>query len=166
MVLRAPSVATETGFGISNAVHSGVVAHYVLAYGSAEQRQRQRRLPGVADGSVVGAIAMTEPGAGSDLQRLRTTAIRDGDHYTQDTAELYFSDTRVRATDLLGGRRRGFRLRDDPVDARTAAARRQRGRRRRGGPRRNRALHQGASSTRYPYGGANEIMKELIARSL
>jgi len=60
-------------------VHSDIVARYILHYGSEEQKQKW--LPLMASGDVVGAIAMTEPGAGSDLQGVRTQAVRDGDDY-------------------------------------------------------------------------------------
>ena len=52
---------------------------YILNYGSEEQKQKW--LPRMASGEAIGAIAMTEPGTGSDLQGVRTTAVRDGDDY-------------------------------------------------------------------------------------
>lgn len=64
-------------FGI--VLHSAIVAPYIFRYGSDEQKKRW--LPRLASGELIGAIAMTEPGAGSDLQGVKTTARRDGNHY-------------------------------------------------------------------------------------
>jgi len=64
------------GFGFP--LHSSIVAPYILHYGSEDQKKRW--LPRMATGELVGAIAMSEPGAGSDLQSVRTTALRDGNH--------------------------------------------------------------------------------------
>jgi acyl-CoA dehydrogenase len=65
------------GFGFP--LHSSIVAPYIANYGSEDQKRRW--LPRMATGELVGAIAMSEPGAGSDLQSVKTSARRDGNHY-------------------------------------------------------------------------------------
>ncbi len=146
-------------------LHSEIVVPYITAYGSEEQKRRW--LPGCISGDLITAIAMTEPGTGSDLAAIQTTAVRDGDTYvlngqktfitngihadliivavktdpqarpahkgisliaveadapgfsrgrklekvglhSQDTAELFFSDCRVPAANLIGEEGAGF----------------------------------------------------------
>ncbi len=86
-------VAEEMGrHGISSfghVVHS-ILAHYVLNYGS--EAQKHDWLPRLASGELVGAIAMTEPGAGSDLQAVKTRAVRDGDHYVLNGSKTFISN--------------------------------------------------------------------------
>ncbi|MFB7575830.1 acyl-CoA dehydrogenase family protein [Streptomyces sp. NPDC056165] len=155
--------ANVIGSGMCITLHNDIVLPYLL--GATTEEQRARWLPGFVTGETMGAISMTEPGAGSDLAAIRTTAARDGDHYvlngsktfvtngmncdlvvvavktdpaqahrglslivvedgtegfghgrhlrkiglrSQDTAELFFSDARVPAANLLGEPGTGF----------------------------------------------------------
>jgi acyl-CoA dehydrogenase len=77
---------TGIGFGL----HTDIVAPYIEHYGSEEIKQKY--LPKMVTGEVVGAIAMTEPGAGSDLQGVRTTAVRDGDHYVINGSKTFITN--------------------------------------------------------------------------
>ncbi|MUM16030.1 acyl-CoA dehydrogenase [Mycobacterium sp. CBMA271] len=71
-------------------VHSPIVAHYINNFGNDEQKLRW--MPGIVSGDLVLAIAMTEPGAGSDLQAVRTMAVRDGDHYVINGSKTFISN--------------------------------------------------------------------------
>ncbi|MGI9250540.1 MAG: acyl-CoA dehydrogenase family protein [Pseudohongiellaceae bacterium] len=80
--------ACITGFG--NGVHSGIVAHYINSYGS--EQQKQRWLPKMASGEIVSAIAMSEPGTGSDLQSVSTTAVKQDDHYLLNGQKTFLTN--------------------------------------------------------------------------
>jgi acyl-CoA dehydrogenase len=71
-------------------LHSDIVADYLVAYGSEEQKAHW--LPRMVSGETATAIAMTEPGAGSDLQGIRTTARRDGNHYVLNGSKTYITN--------------------------------------------------------------------------
>jgi acyl-CoA dehydrogenase len=88
VVAHEQARALVTSFSIN--VHSGIVAHYLLAYGS--EAQKRRWLPKMARGEIVSAIAMTEPGAGTDLQAVRTTARREGDAYVINGAKTFITN--------------------------------------------------------------------------
>ena len=71
-------------------LHSEIVAPYLVHYGTEEQKQRW--LPPMCTGDVITAIAMTEPGAGSDLQGMKTTAIKDGDDYIINGSKVFITN--------------------------------------------------------------------------
>jgi acyl-CoA dehydrogenase len=94
--------ATAIGF----TTHSEIVAPYIVAYGSEEQKQRW--LPKMVSGDTIGVIAMSEPGIGSDLRSMRTSARRDGDDYVINGQKTFITnggnaDLMVTATKLDPG---------------------------------------------------------------
>ena len=88
VILMEAARANLSGFG--GGLHSGIVAPYLVHYGSEEQKQRW--LPKMATGELITAIAMTEPGTGSDLQAIRTNARRDGDHYVLNGQKTFITN--------------------------------------------------------------------------
>jgi len=85
---RQCSLAGFDAFGAP--LHSGIVAPYILHYGTEEQKKRW--LPKLATGELVGAIAMSEPGTGSDLQGVRTTALRSGNGYVLNGSKTFITN--------------------------------------------------------------------------
>ena len=71
-------------------VHTDIIVPYISQLGTEEQKQRW--LPGLVSGELISAIAMTEPGAGSDLQGIRTSAVDKGDHYVLNGAKTFISN--------------------------------------------------------------------------
>ena len=78
----------DSGFGFG--LHSEIVAPYILHYGS--EHLKQAYLPKMASGEMIGAIAMTEPAAGSDLQGIKTTAVKDGDHWVLNGSKTFITN--------------------------------------------------------------------------
>jgi acyl-CoA dehydrogenase len=85
---RELSLAGFDSFGAP--LHSGIVAPYILHYGTDEQKRRW--LPKLVTGELVGAIAMSEPGTGSDLQRVRTTAKKSGNGYVLNGSKTFITN--------------------------------------------------------------------------
>jgi acyl-CoA dehydrogenase len=133
---REFSLAGLDAFG--GPLHSGIVAPYILRYGTEEQKKRW--LPKLATGELIGAIAMSEPGIGSDLQAVRTTAVKKGNGYLLNGSKTFITngqhanliivvaktDPKERAkgvslmvveTDDASGFRRGRRLKKLGLDA-------------------------------------------------
>jgi acyl-CoA dehydrogenase len=88
VIIEELANAYESGFALS--LHSDVVVPYLHDFGT--EAQKRAWLPGCASGEIVTAIAMTEPGTGSDLAAIRTTARRDGDHWVLNGSKTFISN--------------------------------------------------------------------------
>src|ERR687886_1933318 len=82
--------AGATGFGLGLGLHNDIVLPYFLSFTTAEQKARW--LPGIASGELITAVAMTEPGMGSDLAAMSTTAIRSGDEYVVNGSKTFITN--------------------------------------------------------------------------
>ncbi len=83
-------VARANTSGLGFGLHNDIVAPYIETYGS--EAQKKKYLPAMARGEKIGAIAMTEPGTGSDLQGVRTSAKRDGDHWVINGSKTFITN--------------------------------------------------------------------------
>ena len=88
IVMEELAYAYESGFAM--ALHSDIIVPYLHTYGDDDQKRRW--LPGCASGELITALAMTEPGTGSDLAAIKTTARRDGDDYVLSGAKTFISN--------------------------------------------------------------------------
>jgi alkylation response protein AidB-like acyl-CoA dehydrogenase len=88
VIAEEVSRAGVMSFGVN--LHNDICVPYFLRYAVADQRKRW--LPGLASGELIAAIAMTEPGTGSDLAGIETTAVRDGDHFVVNGAKTFISN--------------------------------------------------------------------------
>ncbi|BES72617.1 acyl-CoA dehydrogenase family protein [Marinobacter nanhaiticus D15-8W] len=83
-------IVKASASGLGWALHSDIVAPYILNYGTEEQKKKY--LPKLVTGEMIGAIAMTEPGAGSDLQGVKTSAIKHDDHYLLNGSKTFITN--------------------------------------------------------------------------
>jgi hypothetical protein len=123
-ILEAISHVGVDGFGI--ALHNSIVAPYIQHYGSEEQKAAW--LPKMATGELIGAIAMTEPGAGSDLQGVKTSAKKDGNHYVINGSKTFITNGQLAnliivVTKTDPGRRREGHVADRHRDRRSGGFR-------------------------------------------
>lgn len=88
VIMEEVARAGASGWGVN--LHSDICVPYLFSYGTAEQKERW--LPGCASGELITAVAMTEPQAGSDLQAIRTTAVKDGDYYVLNGQKTFISN--------------------------------------------------------------------------
>jgi alkylation response protein AidB-like acyl-CoA dehydrogenase len=110
------AAAGITGSGLGISLHNDICMPYFVSFTNAEQKQRW--LPGIASGDLITAVAMTEPGAGSDLAGIRSTARRDGDHYVVNGSKTFITNgvnsdlviTAVKTGGDAGDRRGGMSL--------------------------------------------------------
>ena len=86
----AEEISRVGASGLGFPVHTDVIVPYLSSLGTDEQKRRW--LPGVVSGELISAIAMTEPGAGSDLQGIRTSAVDKGDHYVLNGSKTFISN--------------------------------------------------------------------------
>jgi acyl-CoA dehydrogenase len=88
VIMEELARAYESGFAMG--LHSDIIVPYLASFGNEDQKRRW--LPGCASGEIVTALAMTEPGTGSDLAALTTTAVRDGDDYVINGSKTFISN--------------------------------------------------------------------------
>ena len=89
-VVLTEEITRAGASGLGFPVHNDVIVPYVSALANDEQKHRW--LPGLVSGELISAIAMTEPGAGSDLQGIRTSAVDKGDHYVLNGSKTFISN--------------------------------------------------------------------------
>lgn len=86
----AEEISKVGASGLGFPVHTDIIVPYISSLGTEEQKQRW--LPGLVSGDLISSIAMSEPGAGSDLQGIRTSAIDKGDHYVLNGSKIFISN--------------------------------------------------------------------------
>ncbi|HET7299615.1 MAG TPA: acyl-CoA dehydrogenase family protein, partial [Oleiagrimonas sp.] len=88
IMIEEAAHAADSSLGFT--LHSDIVASYILNFGT--EAQKHGWLPKLATGQTIGAIAMTEPGTGSDLQAVKTTAVSDGDDYIINGSKIFITN--------------------------------------------------------------------------
>ncbi|HSH04626.1 MAG TPA: acyl-CoA dehydrogenase family protein [Anaerolineae bacterium] len=89
-VIRTEELMAVGATGVGFNIHTDMAVPYITKYGTEEQKEKW--LPGLADGSLIGSIAMTEPNVGSNVAGIETTAVRDGDFYRVNGQKTFISN--------------------------------------------------------------------------